>query len=225
MISLFIAALALGVVSAPHCALMCGPLATYAGCSRRAPGALYHGSRLATLIVGGALAGAFGESVVLRLSAHWGSVALSTFIGVALCLAAARALQLYTRRRRGALSRERSALVTLRVSSAASDAASKQPRGLLRAGGLGALTPLLPCGATWSLWMLAVGSASPLHGALVAAVFFVPTALSVHLSASLASRFAGSANKGYGVFAFVFAFGALVTLLRPVEAFVAYCRP
>lgn len=200
---------------------MCGPLATYAGCSRRAPGALYHGSRLAMLVLGGALAGAFGEGVVLRLSAHWGSVALSTFIGIALCLAAARALHLYTRRRRGVPARERNALVTLRVSSG--DARAERPRGLLRASGLGALTPLLPCGATWSLWMLAVGSASPLRGGLVAVVFFVPTALSVHLSASLATRFAGSANRGYGVFAFVFAFGALVTLLRPVEAFVAYC--
>lgn len=73
--------------------------------------------------------------------------------------------------------------------------------------------------------MLAVGSASPLRGAVVAMVFFVPTALSVHLSATLASRFAGSVNKGYGVFAFVFAFGAVVTLLRPVEAVVAFCRP
>lgn len=175
------------------------------------------------LVLGGAFAGAFGEGVVLQLSAHWGNVALSTFIGVALCLAAARALHLYTRRRRGLESKERNALVTLRVSS--DNAGAGRPRGLLRAGGLGALTPLLPCGATWSLWMLAVGSASPLRGVLVATVFFVPTALSVHLSASLASRFAGSANKGYGVFAFVFAFGALVTLLRPVEAFVAHCRP
>lgn len=218
MISLIVAALALGVVSAPHCALMCGPLATFAGCRRRASGALYHGSRLATLVVGGALAGAFGEGVVLRLSAHWGRVALSTLIGLALCVAAVRALRLYQRRRRGADVSEKNALVTLRVPS-------KQPHGLLRAGGLGALTPLLPCGATWSLWMLAVGTASSLRGALVAVAFFVPTALSVHLSSALATRFAGSANRRNGVFAFIFAFGALVTLLRPLEAVVAYCRP
>lgn len=225
MISLILAALALGVVSAPHCALMCGPLATYAGCRRVPPGALYHGARFATLVTGGALAGAFGEGVVLRLSAHWGGVALSTLVGLALCLAAVRALRLYARRRRGVEARDGNALVTLRVSSKPSTHVPQQGRGLLRAGGLGALTPLLPCGATWSLWMLAVGSASPVRGGLLAAAFFVPTAISVQLSASLATRFAGSANRAQGVFAFIFAFGALVTFLRPVEAIVAFCRP
>lgn len=197
---------------------MCGPLATYAGCRQRLPGTLYHVSRFTILVTTGALAGAFGEGVVLRLSERWGQVALSTFVGLALCLAAVRALRLFERRRRGVDVREKNALVTLRVPS-------KSGQGLLRAGGLGALTPLLPCGATWSLWMLAVGSASPLSGALVAIAFFVPTALSVQLSATLATRLAGSLRTGQGIFALLFAFGAVVTLLRPLELVVAYCSP
>ena len=205
---------------------MCGPLGTYAGCRQRATGALYHASRFAILLAGGALAGAFGEGVVLRLSAHWAQVALSTMVGLALSFAAVRALRLYTRRRRGVDARKKNPLVTLRVPSRAPQ---QKSRRWLRAGALGALTPLLPCGATWSLWMLAVGTATPLHGALVAAAFFVPTALSVQFSAVLASRFARvmsarSLSRGHGIFALIFAFGALVTLLRPVEAVVAFCR-
>ncbi|HEY8429653.1 MAG TPA: sulfite exporter TauE/SafE family protein, partial [Sandaracinaceae bacterium] len=80
-----VGALVTGIASAPHCAAMCGPLATLAGTRPR--GAVrYHAARLAGYAIAGALAGAtggaLGGALPERLANALSSFALAAALGV-----------------------------------------------------------------------------------------------------------------------------------------------
>jgi sulfite exporter TauE/SafE len=179
------AAAAAGLLGSLHCAAMCGPLAIAAG--TRPDGAtdlcatgVYLAGRFASYAAIGALFGAIGAHALCTLpvsQAQWIAVVLvagaAAFRGVSLLLA---------RRRR-----EAPGVILLRTRPPRRTFSSRLlvlvPR---RAGALGLVTGVLPCGMLLPAWMLAAGSARADIGALVMLVFAAASAPGLLLP--LASR-------------------------------------
>ncbi len=167
-----VAAAAAGLVSSPHCAAMCGPLAL-AACeapgreeSLRA-GVRYGSGRLASYMIGGALVGALGAGLVRLLRGEGLQRAVSLAMAMGLALAAWRVLRGRT-----------SPLVQLRR--------GRSPRRI-PAALMGLATGLLPCGALASGLLIAAGSGSWWGGSTAMAVFALASApglLAVVLPAS-----------------------------------------
>jgi sulfite exporter TauE/SafE len=152
-----VAAAVAGLVSAPHCAAMCGPLAL-AACdapgrdeSLRA-GARYGLGRFGSYMITGALAGALGSGLVQALRGEGLQRFVSLALAAGLALAAWRVLR----------SGRPAALVKLRTSA---------PRRRVPAGLMGLATGLLPCGALASGLLIAASAGSWWGGALAMAVF------------------------------------------------------
>lgn len=179
------------IMGSLHCAGMCGGLvAFYAGTDastgfrRMLSHAAYNGGRLfgysllglaagaigAALNVAGALAGI--QLIALKLAGivmiAWGLIALLQIRG-------------YSIFRHGGDSRIQQA-----VRRAFAVASSKPP--VIRAGTVGLLSTLLPCGWLWAFVVTAAGTGSALSGALVMAVFWsgtVPILLAIGLGAQM----------------------------------------
>jgi uncharacterized protein len=169
---LIAAALALGLVTSLHCALMCGPLAL-AAC--RGGALRYFGGRLLSYTAIGALFGALGEHALCLLPVR--SVQLVALAA----LAAAAFVRAATR-----LRRPRPPLVTVGTRPPRRLAArvlALLPRGAFT---LGLATGLLPCGMLLPAWALAMASGGPASGALSMAAFAV--ASSPGLAAPLLGR-------------------------------------
>lgn len=172
--------LVVGVTGSVHCLLMCGPLACASlpgvpGPERRKAVLAYQGARLgAYTLVGGAL-GALGGGVTRAL-------AVSTRPYLPWLMAAAlvaSALELGKRLRPlPGLSRAASAIS--RVGAKFSFAG--------RAGAMGAVTPLLPCGLLYGVFAAALASGSFAGGALILGAFALgglPALLGAQLQAGL----------------------------------------
>lgn len=157
-----LAAAAAGLVSAPHCAAMCGPLALAAcdgpsrGDSLRA-GARYGLGRLVSYMVTGAIAGALGSGLVRVLRGEGVQRFVSLALAAGLALAAWKVLRAG---RPAALVRLRSSPPKLRVPAAA----------------MGLATGLLPCGALASGLLIAASAGSWWGGAMAMAVFAAASA-------------------------------------------------
>lgn len=163
------AATVIGATSSVHCFLMCGPLACAATSSGARRGAsskegllrtavAYQASRWAAYVVVGALAGVFGAGVssVLRFSAE---PYLLWLIAAALVLSALDA----GRKLRPLPGVSRLLGVAVRVSAQFSPA--------VRAGAVGALTPLIPCGVLYAALLLAAATGSAIGGAALLGAF------------------------------------------------------
>lgn len=162
------AAFIAGLVTSPHCVGMCGPI----GCATLPLGqsetslawatASYHLARSLAYLVIGLLAGLVGGSVAEVLGAA--PARLLPWLMVAMLLAVAFRLDRFFPKPRatsglfGKLSRKVRAL----------------PRWLLGAG-LGALTPLLPCGPLYLIFTVALFSGSPVRGAEIGLAFALGT--------------------------------------------------
>lgn len=157
VVAALLAAAAAGLVSSPHCAAMCGPLAV-AACEapRRSEslraGARYALGRLTSYLVTGALAGALGSGLVRALRGEGVQRAVSLALAAGLALAAWRVLR----------TRPAPALAQLGRSRA-------RPR--VPAAVMGLLTGLLPCGALASGLLIAAGAGAWWSGALAMGVF------------------------------------------------------
>ncbi|MEM9191600.1 MAG: sulfite exporter TauE/SafE family protein [Myxococcota bacterium] len=162
-----------GLLSIPHCALMCGPIAGLARSGPRrdsdargssGPNPVqttgtrtlrYHLGRLSAYGALGAGAGALGGLAKEALTSTWASAAISWILAVVLATAAYRLWQPQT------------ATVRLRLSKSDRTLTERIARLLPRDGlFLGLLTGLLPCGALYGAIALAAGAGSPLGGAL-----------------------------------------------------------
>lgn len=191
-----------GFASLPHCAAMCGPVAAFAGRDRRST-ALYLGGRFVSYATTGALAGAFGGLAVGWLEAPIAQAALSWVLGLGLALTAWRLWR-----------PTRSGLVQLQTKAVA----TRDPRASLRATGLGLLTGVLPCGALAAALLLAAGSGSALSGALTMLAFALASVPALFGAGTLAAWLRRSGPTTRRVLAAVLALGALVLLLRPIDA-------
>lgn len=180
-------ALAAGLASTPHCALMCGPLlsahmrgagsgaattATAAGdcatgcTAQRRRGLLYSSGRIAAYTLLGALAGAFGRGLH-ELSAR---VPLHMLAGIILGAGLGMAGWLVWRQ-----AQDKPAAVNLPGRLARSLRCFVPGNSPVASLATGALSALLPCAALLPLWLLAAGSGSAVAGAQLSLAFGLGT--------------------------------------------------
>jgi len=203
MLSVLVAIVGLGLLSIPHCALMCGPIAALAAPhASRSWG--YHLGRAAGYATLGVAAGIAGSGIASLFAAGWGQALLSWSLAAALALAALRQLP-----------KKRAAAPTPISIGKRTHWVSR----LFAATGhrswvLGYITALLPCGVLWAAVALSVSSASPLQGAVAMVAFAGVTSLPLLGSASLVRRVAHRGPSRVAFFAF--ALGAVVLIIRPL---------
>ncbi len=220
MIPLVGPVLVASLLGSPHCAGMCGGFVTfYAGGDGRArvlPHVAYNAGRLVSYVTLGAIAGLIGAGVdhmgalagvgraagVLAglVMVAWGLAALAAEAGLALRLPAAPA-----------------ALKRPLTGALRSVHARPAP---VRALVMGLVTTLLPCGWLYAFVAVAGGTAHPLAGALVMAVFWMGT-LPVMAGLGLAAQTAfGPLRRRLPVFTatllVVFGLLAVAGRFRPV---------
>jgi sulfite exporter TauE/SafE len=162
----------MGISGSLHCAGMCGPLAALAG-ARGLP--LYLVGKTSTYVLLGALAGAFGETV-LRFGV--GTRALALAAGALLLLTGLHSL--------GVL---RDSMVGVGVFAPAARAvASLAGQGSAGKLVLGAANGFRPCPMTYAFVAMAAATASPLRGAATMLVLGITTALPLTISTLAARR-------------------------------------
>jgi len=186
-----------------HCAAMCGPLvgslalAAAPGGPRRTLGGqlAYHAGRVTTYALLGAVMGATGAflNVAGRLAGVQDAVAIGG--GVLLVLVGLSAAGISAGLRR----------VEARVSAGL----RRLVRALLEGGGPGRLYPVglalgvLPCGVSWTAFLAAAGTGSPVRGLLLALAFglgTVPPLLLVGAAAAaVGARLRGALYRAGGV--------------------------
>ncbi len=202
------ASLATGfTVGLGHCAVMCGPvvgslaLAVGADARGRWAGQLaYHAGRLATYALLGAVLGATGAfvNVAGRLAGVGDAVAVAT--GALLILLGVSAAGLSAGLRR--------------IEARLSGGLRRLVHALLEGGGPGRLFPVglamgvLPCGASWTAFLAATGTGSPVGGLLLSLAFGLGTLPALLLVGAL-SAVVGARLRGV----LYRAGGALVALL------------
>ncbi|TMQ13148.1 MAG: sulfite exporter TauE/SafE family protein [Deltaproteobacteria bacterium] len=168
MIALWAAILGSSLAGSLHCVAMCGPLVGLHGGARSLRLALIHAlGRLTTYGALGALAGLVGSAV--DVAGHLAAVqhvaaivAGGAIVGWGVRAIAVAAGWITVQSSGGALFQR--GLVQIR---------GRRPAG--RAWLVGVLTGLLPCGWLWAFVVSAAGTASPVAGALVMAVFWLGT--------------------------------------------------
>jgi sulfite exporter TauE/SafE len=183
-------ALILGLTMSPHCFLMCGPLACVAGgvepvqlgrrTSSRRSAIAWQLGRLTGYAVIGALLGAVGVGLS-RVLARSITPALPWVLAAALILGPLVWL-LRPRSRKALPTAERGGLEPSQGSRSIDMRAQflrllralrARFTGVPRAAILGAMTPLLPCGALWGLFAAEVTTGSWWLGALIGVAFAV----------------------------------------------------
>lgn len=163
------AAFIAGLVTSVHCVGMCGPLSCSWAVSSR-PGAesfvlntgLYHGGRMVSYGIVGAIAGAVGF-VPLSWFQHGAGILLPWLMVIAFALVG-MGLDKY-------LPKPKILSSGLRKIQAA----AFRMKGSWRAGLLGLATPLLPCGPLYVMFALAMANGSPIKGAEFTVAFGLGT--------------------------------------------------
>lgn len=215
MLAVLIAGAAAGILAAPHCALMCGPLTAHVTHGRAAGSAQYQISRGLSYALAGALVGAIGKPVIRRLWDSEVTTALSWALAMLMAVAAYKA---WPRSRENTKDRE-PALVQIKARGASQKASRIQRllRSLPKQPALfGGLSVLIPCGALWGGLVLAASSGSPAAGALAMATFSLTSGTGL-LASSFLSRRLRARSSHHRVLALVFAIGALMLVLRPIS--------
>lgn len=155
-----VTASAAGWLGIPHCAGMCGPLAFWAhGAGAHSSRTGWHFGRIAGYAAVGMLAGFLGRGIWSLFPPKAGAFA-AWLLALGLVLAA------FDRPFR------------LGLSAWGLSGFGRFLADLRQAGPwiLGFLTPLLPCGLSWSLWLMAAASGSPAGGGLTATAFALASA-------------------------------------------------
>ncbi|GAB5541050.1 MAG: sulfite exporter TauE/SafE family protein [Sandaracinaceae bacterium] len=204
-----------GLASIPHCAGMCGPLAAFAGRTRRDAG-LYQAGRLAAYVALGAAAGLAGEGVERILPAAWAGALVSFSLAAALLVSAWRLwrrdgetlVQLGTKPPRESWSRRLAARV---------------PFSTGHPGLLGALTGLLPCGTLYAALLLAAGTGDTRAGAVTMFAFGATSALGLAVVGAVAAQVRGLMRRGAEptffarVLATCLLVGGILLAMRPIS--------
>ncbi len=173
MLALLIAVFFASVLGSMHCVGMCGPLAILASSSkasglRRLHGLLaYHGGRIVAYSVLGWMVGAIGMGV--HQTGNWmGLQRLATQLagGSMLVIGLLSIVRLV-----GGAQQHIWLPKKLQSTLAQGHAWARQQPPLRRAASVGMLTAILPCGWLYAFLLVAAGTANPLQGSLVMAVF------------------------------------------------------
>ena len=187
MIALIATVLTASLLGSVHCAAMCGPFVALATCggpiapqvhvSRRLGGSplavavAYHAGRLCNYLFLGALAGVLGAALnlgagmlgVQRVAAVLAGSVTIVLGGIVLARVAGVPIH----------SAPLPLLVRQLLSGATRLASTLPP--VARAGLIGLLTTLLPCGWLYAFVIIAAGTASPIWGAVTMAAFWLGT--------------------------------------------------
>lgn len=184
------AALVLGATGSGHCALMCGPLACAAGTTnsggqRLRAATAWHLGRLSSYALAGALLGAVGHGLTQHSTAEAVRGALPWILAGGLV---ASALE---------LGRRVPALPWLgRATRAVGRLAARlTPAG--RGLAFGAVTPLLPCGLLYGLFLAAAAAGSSRGGALLMGAFALgatPALIAVQSGSTVLQRWPRAAR-------------------------------
>jgi len=204
-----------GLMSLPHCAFMCGPLAG-AACgqegARSRSGAAYMITRALAYMLLGALAGSAGGLIDALFPPAWARMLLSLSLAVGMVILAVRLFRASAPR-----SVPEPKLVSLEM---------KRPTTLAKPMLLGALTALLPCGSLYAALLVATATASALTGALSMFGFALGSAPALVLWQSFArwsTRMGRETQVGLGIVFLAFA-GLLVVRGWPREDPHASCH-
>lgn len=198
MIPLITAVFVASLVGSLHCAGMCGAFLAFAvGDSDQTPGqrtrlsVAYHGGRLATYTLLGAVAG--GVGALLELGGALAGVSrLAMMLAGAVMVGFGLSVALTAMGRR-VPRMPIPGLIQKALHTGHSAAMRFSP--VKRALAIGLLTTLLPCGWLYAFAAVAAGTASPILGAVTMAVFWVGT-LPVLVSLGMGvQRLAGSLGK------------------------------
>lgn len=174
---LLLAVLVTSFVGSLHCAGMCGVFVAMATGAGQGKGerarlqAMYHGGRLIGYTALGVACGALGRALDLGAA----SLGLSR---VAIWLAAGTIILVGLAAVLKELGVRPPRMASPKWAQRAFQAGAMAAQGLgpvRRAGVIGLLTVLLPCGWLYAFAVMAAGTASPLHGGLVMATFWVGT--------------------------------------------------
>ncbi len=163
-----VGALLTGLATSLHCAGMCGPLACGVGAlaksesERMAAAAIYHAGRLAAYATIGAICGAVGKEP-LGWFFHSPAVLLPWALVVALLLLATGLEKKIPR----------PAFLT-RITARMRFKAQRMP-AVAGAGMTGLLTPFLPCGPLYAVFLALLAAGSAARGAEVALAFGIGT--------------------------------------------------
>lgn len=197
-----LAGLAAGLVTSLHCVGMCGPLAcsvlparSSGHAAAQIPIALYHGSRMMSYTIIGALAGAIGSTLAFVFTSSitrvlpWALIALFLLflIGLDKRVPAIPGISgVFLRLQRKALGMKKSSLAVI----------------------LGLFTPFLPCAPLYLVFGVALFTGSPLAGGGMLAAFAIGTMAPIWLLQSgwmrLQARFSPSVlRRAQQVLAFV----------------------
>lgn len=200
--------LALSLLGSPHCAAMCGLIAGAAAPTPRAA-LWYHGTRLASYLILGAVAGTIGLGAD-RLGDVVGLTAMATrAAGLALVvtgvLGVLRGLGLF--RLGGVDSHRWVARLALRTRAFPPAA---------RAAALGGLTGMLPCGWLLAFAVAAAGTGRPLDGAIAMGLFWTGTVPALVGATLLIKRAAGPLQRRLPLIGAILliAFGAFTAMRR-----------
>ncbi len=208
MLALLTAGALAGLLSAPHCALMCGPIGLYS--TRMAPSGLlrYQIGRLASYILAGVVAGSIGSPV---LSLLWGSIAvkaLSWALAGAMLVAAYRHWPRASKpvpEKLVSLSKKKTPIIARVL--------RRLPK---RPEVLGATSLLLPCAALWTGVALAASSGTGYGGAIVMAAFASTSSLGFVASEAIA-RFLRHKPARNRIFSFLLVLAAIFFVMRPMS--------
>lgn len=177
MIALVVTVFLASLLGSLHCAGMCGPFVAFAvgqsssGSSLLRLHLAYHGGRLVTYALLGAVAGGLGALVdMTSVLAGLQPIAMAVAGGLMVALGVTELVRHFGGRvghlrppKRLALAVQRGQRMALALGPTS------------RALAIGLLTTLLPCGWLYAFALTAAGTGSPLWGAVVMAVFWVGT--------------------------------------------------
>ncbi|MCP4447436.1 MAG: sulfite exporter TauE/SafE family protein [Myxococcales bacterium] len=210
-----------GLLSAPHCAVMCGPLGVHATrCGSRGL-ARYQVARSASYAALGVGAGLLGKPLISALWSSGASFPLSVGLALVMLVGAFRIWPQHTS--------QESAFSFSRATSP-EELVPLRPRKSLFRRVLGRLpkspeligtcSALLPCGALWSGVALSVATGSPASGAVLMVAFSLTSGVGVWASSRLISRVAGQGPTSHPLsaraLALTLAMGAAVLVWRPL---------
>jgi len=204
-----------GLISTPHCAVMCGPLCAYACRDDRTVSSLasYQVGRLISYALVGALAGVIGGGISAGLTGNWGSIALAWLLSLTLLIAGV----VLWRRPRSASEIAVAPALSVRQPrrSMAARVLALLPRNPFL---IGLMTVLLPCGALYAAIALAAATGSALAGAALMAGFSLTSALLVLSAGALASRLRGlRRGPGTRIIAVALIIGGILLAYRPIK--------
>ncbi|MGE0792171.1 MAG: sulfite exporter TauE/SafE family protein [Sandaracinaceae bacterium] len=201
---------AAGLMSAPHCALMCGPLAACGGSAGPRGAVRYQLGRLGAYALAGTAAGTGARFAQELLPTQAIGAVFSWSVAIALLVLAHR---LWTS--------PEGRLVRLGRTRRSSTPVERLMRHAARhPAGLGAMSALLPCGALYAALAVAASSGGPAGGALSMIAFGLVSGSGLAAASWIAARARSlsprpTLTRGLAVACMV---GAIVFAIRPIDA-------